>query len=122
MEGVRKLAALAAVCIGVVACGSQAALAAESASQLLADGRHSLDALTSYQVHGTFTVNQSSGLMTATVLKDGDASGSLTIGVTSGFVLASRTYYFDTLNTLVTGGMDPWLANVIEHLKGQHWW
>ena len=108
--------------MALAACG-QSSASPESPAQILADGRQTFHALKSFHVSGTLTVNQSSGLIAATVLPNGDAAGNLILGgESSNFVLVSRVAYFDTLNSFVEAPLDASTLYMVKHLKGQHWW
>jgi hypothetical protein len=111
-------------CILVLAgCTGQSSPPSTSPSQLLADGTRALDSLTSVQVTGTFTIDQTSGAVTALILRNGDVSGSLTLGATSSnFVLVDGTTYFQSLASFVLfqfpSSVIPWATSV----KGPPWW
>jgi len=115
------LAATALLLVALTACGQSSA--PESPAQVLADGRQAFHALRSFHVSGTLTVNQSSGVIAATVLPNGDATGNLLLGSESAnFVVLSRITYFDTLNSFVEASLDASTLYLVKHLKGQHWW
>jgi hypothetical protein len=113
----------ASLAAAIAACGSSAGPPPESPAQLLASSRQTLQALKSFHVTGTFAVDQVSVLMTATVIQNGDASGTLTVGnEIAKFLMVSRVTYFDTFNSFVRAPLDPSLADVAARLIGQHWW
>lgn len=96
---------------------------AETASQLVADARASLHNLKSFEVKGGFAVSGSYGSLTANVLQNGDATGSLLLGPeTAGFVVADGTTYFDAFSSFVSSSLSSDIAAIAASLKGQHWW
>jgi hypothetical protein len=95
----------------------------ETASQLVADARASLHNLKSFEIKGGFALSGSYGYLSAKVLKNGDASGSLSFAADdAGFVRAGGTTYLDKFNSFVSGPLNPDIAAIAARLKGQHWW
>src|ERR1700689_423513 len=79
MRITQSAGACAVLAIAIAACGS-ASSTTDSPSQLLTQGVQALTALHSEQVTGTFTIDGSNGSILASVLQDGDASGTLNLG------------------------------------------
>lgn len=102
------------------ACGEPATLTPD---QALAAGKKAFQSLSSFHLSGTLTADSTSTLVKATVLSNGDASGTITLGAdTSNFRIVSHAYYFDTLNPFVESSLNGDLAALATHLKGAHWW
>jgi hypothetical protein len=120
------LSAAAMSCVVLVdACGSPPPTALPTAQQLLAAGRTALETFQSFQMSGTFMTNQEAGEMSATVLRNGDAHGSLGFGsgLGSDFVRAGSVMYFDELTPFVLAAMDTQTADLAQRLQGfLHWW
>ncbi|HKR99457.1 MAG TPA: hypothetical protein VJU79_08075, partial [Candidatus Dormibacteraeota bacterium] len=122
MEGIGRWAVVAATCVAIAACGSSAKASTPTASQLLSAARSNLDGLASYRVAGSVTAAEVSVQLTATVLKNGDSSGSITSAGVAKFVVVQRAVYFDTLTPAVTGALDKSMLDLAVRLKGPHWW
>jgi hypothetical protein len=120
------LSAAAMSCVALVGgCGAPPPAALPAAQQLLAAGRTALETSQSFEMSGTFVTNQAAGQMSATVLRNGDAHGSLGFGnaLGSDFVRAGSVMYFDALTPFVLDAMDAHTADLAQRLNGlHHWW
>jgi hypothetical protein len=73
-------------------------------------------------VKGTFAIDQTGGVVSASILQSGDVTGALTLGGDSSlFVVANHTTYFANPVSFVTTQLST-LPNLARQLKGQHWW
>jgi hypothetical protein len=122
MRTTRSVAAGVGLVVALAACASKATAPSVSPSQLLAAGVQSLMALQSSQVSGAFTVDGLDGSVQASMLGNGNASGTLTLdGADSPFVSAGGATYFETLAPFVTAGF-PSLVTLAASLKGPPWY
>jgi hypothetical protein len=116
------MALAAAVSLALSACASQSLAKPASSSPLFAMATRSLLTLQSTQVKGTFSIDQTGGVISASILLNGDVTGALTLsGESSLFVVASHTAYFANPASFVTSQLSS-LPNLARQLKGQHWW
>ena len=117
-----RRAAIVAIAGGLMlaACGSSSSV--PTPSQLLTNAGHNLQHLTSYRVSGGVYVGGDRVVVTADFLSNGDASGTLDISdVSSKFVVAEGVRYFSTLSSVITGSVDPTVADLLPHLNAL-WW
>lgn len=113
-----QLVAPAIVCLTLALAGCGAA----SPSQLLATSTHNLEHLRSYRVSGGLYLGQDRVVLSADVLSDGDATGSIDVeGVQSRFVVAHNVSYFSTLSPAITGSVDPSVEPMLAALHAP-WW
>ena len=120
-----RVLAVGAALVGAAtsACGSQSTAGPQTPAQLLSSSELAFQKLHSFHVTGGFIVNSAGFYMAASVLHNGDATGSLTLlGETTNFVVANDASYFDTLNPFVTEGFGDAMLYLSGHLKGKHWW
>ena len=113
-----------AICILAFAgCSSQLVTPAASPKQLLADGSKELLSLRSVQLSGTFTVDQTSGSIRASILQNGDVSGLLTLGdEASNFVYAGGTTYFELFSAFGLFQFPISVSSLAISVKGTPWW
>jgi hypothetical protein len=122
MKPTRSVAAGVGLALAMAACASQPTTPPMSPNQLLASGVQSLMALESTHVEGSFTVDGLDGSVQASILRNGNAAGTLTLdGADSPFVTAGGSTYFETLAPFVTAGF-PSLASLAARLKGPRWY
>ena len=118
----RRITGGVCVSLAIAGCATHAAATTASPAQLLAAGSHALVALKSTQVTGTFTIDGMGGSVLASILQNGDVTGTLNIGASeSPFVYAGGTTYFQQLATFVTSGF-PDLADLAGRVKSEPWW
>ena len=121
MRTTRRVAVGVGLVLAMAACASKPTVPSVTPSQLLAAGVQSLMALQSTQVEGSFTVDGLDGSVQASMLHNGNASGTLTLdGADSPFVSADGATYFDSLAPFVTAGF-PSVATLAASLKGPPW-
>jgi hypothetical protein len=78
--------------------------------------------LKSSHVAATFASDQMSGSVAASILQNGDVTGSVTLGPeTSNFVYVDRTTYFET-NTVFVIPLASGIYSIASRLKGRPWW
>jgi hypothetical protein len=110
------------VTLALASCATHVAASTGSPSELLASGVHALAALKTSQVTGTFTVGGNQGSVLASILQNGDITGTLNLDDSdSPFVYAAGTTYFESLATFVTSQF-PDVATLAESVKSQPWW
>ncbi|MFZ0181287.1 MAG: hypothetical protein WAL84_15685 [Candidatus Dormiibacterota bacterium] len=121
MRTTRSVAVGVGVAVAMAACGSQPTAPSVTPSQLLAAGVQSLMARQSTQVEGSFTVDGLDGSVQASMLHNGNASGTLTLdGADSPFISANGATYFASQAPFVTAGF-PSVASLAANLKGSPW-
>lgn len=114
----RVLAAPVALCLAFVVTGCGAATPA----QLFSGAASSLDHLRTYRVSGGLYVGQDRVVMSADVMSDGDASGTIEVeDVSSNFIVAHGVSYFGTLSSAVAGAIDPSVEPILGRLHPL-WW
>lgn len=120
--GVLLMAVGVSLALALAACASKSLPTPMSSSQLFAEATQALQSLQSSQVKGTFSIDQTGGVISASILQNGDATGALTLsGESSLFVVANHTTYFANPASFVTTQLSS-LPNLARQLKGQHWW
>ena len=91
----RTITGAAGLVLALAGCATQAAATTVSPAKLLASGTQALVALKSSQVTGTFTIDGVGGSVLASILQNGDITGTLDIGASeSPFVYAGRHHLF----------------------------
>jgi len=109
--------------LALASCATQVAASTVSPSQLLASGARALAALKTSQVTGTFTIDGNQGSVLASVLQNGDITGTLNLDESdSPFVYAAGTTYFESLASFVTSGFPDGVATLAPSVKSQPWW
>jgi hypothetical protein len=115
--------ACAVLAIAIAACGGNGSSSSGSPTQLLADGAKALTALQSEQVTGTFTIDSINGSLQASVLHNGEISGTINLGDSeSPFVYIAGTTYWETLATFVLSTFPTEIGTLAQLIKGQPWW
>jgi hypothetical protein len=118
-----RVVAAGACTLVVAGCTGQSSPPPASPTQLLAEGMRGLETLTAVQVTGTFTIDQTSGSITAVLLQNGNVSGYLTLGDTSSnFVYVDGTTYFETLASFVLFAFPSSVVALATSVKGPPWW
>jgi hypothetical protein len=119
----RTITGAAGLALALAGCATQAAATTVSPAKLLTSGTQALAALKSSQVTGTFTIDGVGGSVLASILQNGDITGTLDIGASeSPFVYAGGTTYFRQLATYVSSQFSSGLADIAANLKTQPWW
>ncbi len=118
----RLIAGAAGLALALAGCATKAAAPTVSPTKLLTAGTQALMALKSSQVTGTFTINGMGGSILASILQNGDITGTLNIGDSQGpFVYAGGYTYFQSLS-FVSPELPASLADIAANLKTQPWW
>jgi hypothetical protein len=113
----------AGLAITIAACGSQASAGSPTPSQLLADGAQSLTTLQSMQVTGSYEVDGTTGSVQTSIVRDGNATGSLNLNDTeSAYIFLNGTTYYEMPADFVLADVPSEIATLAPLLKDKPWW